>query len=206
MRAWLQGLSIRTKVAASFAIICLATIMLGIFAIQRMAAINDSVFEIGGDALPSVKALSRVAILSERYRAAVALRVLSYDDKSRADMDKLVQRSRADVGSAVDAYTPLITNPEKRRLSDDVRARWATLLRSSDLILGAITDGRQDVALAELFGAFRAQVVEFRNVLAADMDYNEKNADAATRAASVAYASARLWVAITLAGAIIICV
>jgi methyl-accepting chemotaxis protein len=205
MRAWLQGLSIRTKVAASFAIICLTTIALGIFAIQRMAAINDRVFEIGGDALPSVKALSRVSVLSERFRAAVALRVLSYDDKSRADMDSLLQRSRADVGTAVDAYTPLITNAEKRRLAEDVGARWVTLLRTGDQILAAVRQGRQDDALASLFGPFRTQVVEFRNVLAAAIDYNEKYADAAARDGSAAYASARLWVVITLSGATIIC-
>jgi methyl-accepting chemotaxis protein len=126
MRAWLQGLSIRTKVAASFAIICLTTIALGIFAIQRMAAINDRVIEVGGDALPSVKALGRVSVLSERYRAAVALRVLSYDEESRADMDSLVARSQADVGTAVDAYAPLINNSDKRRLAEDVGARWAS--------------------------------------------------------------------------------
>jgi methyl-accepting chemotaxis protein len=114
MRAWLQGRSIRTKLSLSFVAILVTTVALGVFAIHRMAMINDNVAIIGGDALPSVKALSRISVLAERYRAAVTLRVLSYDDKSRADMDTLVTNAQADVSKAVLGYEPLATTEEKR--------------------------------------------------------------------------------------------
>jgi methyl-accepting chemotaxis protein len=205
MRAWLQGLSIRTKVTAAFAVICLTTVALGLFSIQRMAAINDSTIVIGGDALPGVIALSRISVLSERYRAAVALRVLSYDDKSRADMDKLVAASRTDVGKAVEAYAPLITNEAKRRLAADVDERWAALLKTGDQVIAWVREGKQADAVTLLFTTFRTQVVTFRNALASDIEFIEKNADVATRTGTATYASARLWVVITLSGATAIC-
>ncbi len=141
---------------------------------------------------PSVKALSRVSVLSERYRAAVALRVLGYDDKSRADMDALVAASRSDVAKAVDAYAPLITTEEKRRLAADVESRWAALLKTGDQILASVREGRQSDAVTVLFTAFRTQVVGFRNVLATDIANSERDADAATRSAADAYIAGRI--------------
>jgi methyl-accepting chemotaxis protein len=205
MWAWSQRVSIRIKVMAAFAVICLTTVALGAFAIQRMAAIDDNVVMIGGDALPSVKALSRISVLSERYRAAVALRVLSYDDKSRTDMDTLVAASQSDVARAVDAYAPLITNEAKRRLAADVDERWAALRRTGDQILASVRQDRRSDAMTLLFTSFRTGVVAFRNVLAADIEYNEHNADAATLAGAAAYTSARSWVVVTLTGATGIC-
>ena len=205
MRAWLQGRSIQTKLTLAFVIILITTVALGIFAIHRMAMINESVGVIGRDALPGVKALSRVSVLSERYRAAMALRVLSFDDKSRADMDTLVANARADVGKAIAAYEPLVTTAEKRRLATDVKDRWDALLKGGDQILLSVRQNDPAAAVTLLFSTFRSQIVAFRNALGADIELNERTADEATRSGAATYTSARLWVLITLAGALLIC-
>jgi methyl-accepting chemotaxis protein len=205
MRAWTRGWTIRTKVTLSFAIVCLTTIALGIFAIQRIGTINDGLVVIGRDALPSIKALSRVSVLAERYRAAVALRLISYDDASRADMDKLVATGRVDVRAALDTYAPLANDDAKRRLAADVESKWAVLVKNSDEILNLVRSGEQDRARTLLFTTFRRQIVEFRNVLAADIDSNDRNADAAVASGAATYASVRLWVIVTLVAAVIIC-
>jgi methyl-accepting chemotaxis protein len=204
MRAWMRGRTIRTKVALSFAIVCLTTIGLGVFAIQRMGTINESVAVIGRDALPSVKALSRISVLAERFRAAVSLRLLSYDDASRADMDTLIANARVDVRNALDAYQPLVTDDAKRRLVTDVEIKWAALLKNSDEILGMVSAGDLVGARILLFTTFRRQIVEFRNVLAADINFNDRGADAAVASSAATYASARLRVILTLGGAALI--
>jgi methyl-accepting chemotaxis protein len=205
MRAWMRGPTIRTKVALSFAVVCLTTIGLGIFAIQRMGTINESVAVIGQDALPSVKALSRISVLAERFRAAVSLRLLSYDDPSRSDMDTLIANARTDVRKALDAYQPLVTDDAKRRLVIDVETKWAVLLKNSDEILGMVRAGDLVGARVLLFTTFRRQIVEFRNALAADIDFNDRSADAAVASGAATYGSARLWVIVTLGGAALIC-
>jgi methyl-accepting chemotaxis protein len=205
MRAWIRGRTIRTKVALSFAIVCLTTIGLGIFAVQRMGTINESVVIIGQDALPSVKALSRISVLAERFRAAVSLRLLSYDETSQADMDTLIVNARADVRKELDAYQALVTDDARRRLLTDVETKWAVLLKHSDEILGMVRAGDQTGARTLLFTTFRRQIVEFRNVLAADIDFNDRNADAAVASGATTYVSARRWVIFTLGGATLIC-
>ena len=205
MRTWIRRRTIRTKVTLSFAIVCLTTIALGLFAIQRMATINDSLVIIGADALPSVKALSRISVLSERFRAAVSLRLISYDDASRADMDKLAANARRDVRQALDAYEPLINGADKRRLASDVEKRWDVLVINGDDILRMVRAGDQVGARTLLFTTFRRQIVEFRNVLAADIDFSDRAADAAVASGAATYASARTWVIGTLTGATLIC-
>jgi methyl-accepting chemotaxis protein len=205
MRAWMQGRTIRTKVTFSFAIVCLTTIALGIFAIQRMATIHENLVIIGQTALPSVKALSRISVLAERFRAAVSLRLISYDETSRSDMDRLVANARSDVRAALDAYQPPITDDAKRRLAADVEAKWAVLIKNGDGILDMARAGDQDGARVLLFTTFRRQIVEFRDVLAADIASNDRSADAAVALGATTYASARVRVFSTLAGAMSIC-
>jgi len=204
MRRSVQGWTIRTKVTLSFVVVCLTTIALGIFAVERMATINESVAMIGRDALPSVKALSRVSVLAERFRAAVSLRLISYDDASRADMDKLIASGRSDVRQALDAYKPLATDDEKRRLAADVEAKWAVILGDSDTILDRVRAGDEVGGRTLLFTTFRREIVEFRNVLAADIAFNDQSADAAVASGAATYGAARVLVICTLAGATLI--
>jgi methyl-accepting chemotaxis protein len=206
MRAWIQGRTIRTKVTVSFTIVCLTTIALGLFAIQRMATVDQNLAAIGKQALPSVKALSRVSVLSERLRAAVALRVMSFDDASRADMDKLVAASFTDVRKALDAYAPLADSDQTRRLAADVENKWATIEKNAGAILGMTRAGDPEGARTLLFTTFRKEIVQFRNVLAADIDDSDRNADAAVASGAAAYASARIWVFGLLGAAMLISV
>jgi methyl-accepting chemotaxis protein len=204
MRGWIRRQPIRTKVALSLTVVCLTTIALGIFAIQRMTTIHDSLVLIGEDALPSVKALSRVSVLAERFRAAVALRVMSFDETSRADMDKLVAASLTDTHNALQAYEPLIKDAETRRMASDVASQWAAVVKVSGTILGLTRTGDQDAAQRLLFTTFRKQIVAFRDVLAADIDVHDHVADAAVAAGAATYASALIWVTVTLCGAVLI--
>jgi methyl-accepting chemotaxis protein len=206
MSAWMRGWTIRTKVTSSFAIVCLTTIALGLFAVHRMAMINASVAMMGRDAVPSIKALSRVSVLSERLRAAVALRVMSYDATSRADMDKLVANSFSDVRKALDAYAPLIDNAEKRRLAADVENKWGVIAKNGNAIVDMARADNPEGARTLLFTSFRKEIVAFRNVLEADIEFNERDADAAVTLGASAYATARIWVFMTLAAAMLISV
>jgi methyl-accepting chemotaxis protein len=204
MRVWITGWRIRTKVTVAFAIVCLMTIALGLFAIQRIGSVNDEIAVIGQDALPSVKALSRVSVLAERYRAAVALRLISYDDASRTDMDTLVAVARRDVRAALDAYKPLANTDQKRRSAAEVEAKWAALIENGDGIMSMVRSGDTAGARTLLFTLFRKQIVEFRNVLAADIDLNDRGADAAVASGNAADASSRIWILGTLGGAVLI--
>jgi len=205
MLAWIGNGSIRMKVTRSLFVVCLTTILLGIFAIQRIATVNDHLVTIAQEALPGIKALARVSVLAERFRAAVALRVMSFDDQSRNDMDKLVGASSNDVRKALDAYAPLIDTDPKRQMATEVEAQWTVLVKNSDVILAMVRADNADGARGLLFTTFRKQIVAFRNALAADIDFNDQSADAEAVAGAATYAAARIGVAGMLAVAVAMC-
>jgi hypothetical protein len=61
MPPWFQNLAIRAKVALRFAVICITTIALGVFASQRMGAMSDEIVNLAGNWLPTVRVLGGVA-------------------------------------------------------------------------------------------------------------------------------------------------
>src|SRR4051794_2882033 len=115
MPSWFQNLAIRSKVALSFVVVCATTIALGMFAIERMGAMNDEIIELNKNWLPAVKALGGIAQQTERYRAGVVLFVLADDDKQRAVAQKAIDESLAKVRAAA-AYEPTVTAGKEQAL------------------------------------------------------------------------------------------
>ena len=72
-----RNLSISLKVAIAFAVIFAATLAMGLFALQRMAVLNDTIGEIRGAWLPSVRELGKVAQQTERFNGNMGLVVFS---------------------------------------------------------------------------------------------------------------------------------
>jgi methyl-accepting chemotaxis protein len=206
MPPWFQNLAIRVKVALCFAVICVTTIALGVFAIQRMGAMSDNIIELADNWLPSVKVLGRVALQAERFRGNVILLAVADDDGRRAQGESLVSIALAEAQKQMAEYEPLITEGKERELANDFKQKWIALLASSNVLLDIIRKGDRAGALAQIFGPYRTQVVAFRDALNADIDFNNQSAKAAADAGAATYASARMWVVGTLVAAVLICV
>jgi methyl-accepting chemotaxis protein len=200
-----RGWTIRTKVVVSFTLVSLAAFAMGVFAITRIAAIQRNLVAVGEQGLPAVKSLARVSVLAERFRAAMALRVMSPDDASRADMDKLLDNAGADVRKALDLYAPLADTDEKQQLLAEVEAKWAALVRNGNAILEMARAGDAQGARTLLFTTFRAEIVAFRDALAADIGLVERNADDAVRTGAAIYRSAIIGVCAALAISVLLC-
>jgi methyl-accepting chemotaxis protein len=200
-----NGLTIRTKVVTAFAIACLATVALGAFSIDRMASLERDLAAVGSEGLPSVKALARVSVMAERYRAAITLRAMAFDDASRADMDKLAASATADVAAALAGYAPFAGTDQARRLLAQVGQAWADLSRNGEAILADARADRPEPARTRLFGPFRKQIVDFRGVLKAAIDGVEQAADGAVARGAATYRTATIAIGATILAAVAIC-
>ena len=119
MPPWFQNLAIRAKVTLCFAVVCVTTIALGVFAIQRMGAMNEDIAQLSGNWLPAVKALGGITQQAERYRATVILFALAVDDKQRAQADELMNDSLARVRAQIVEYEPTINAGREQALAAD---------------------------------------------------------------------------------------
>jgi methyl-accepting chemotaxis protein len=206
MPLWFQNLTIRRKVTLSFAVICVTTISLGVFAIQRMGAMNDNIVDLSGNWLPSVKALGTIAQQAERYRSNAVLFVLADDDKQRAMAEASMSDALAKVRAGIAEYDPTITAGKEQALAADFKQKWDTVLASSNSTIAAARKGDHAAAIKEAFGPYLTSAVEFRNALNADMDFNNQGAKMAASDGAATFASGRTWVIGTLFLAVLISV
>jgi methyl-accepting chemotaxis protein len=206
MASWFQNLAIRSKVALCFAVVCATTIALGVFAIQRMGAINDEVIALNTNWLPAVKALGGVAQQTERYRAAVVLFVLADDDKQRAVAEKALNESLAKVRAEVAAYDPTITAGKEQTLAGEFKQKWETLLASGNAMMETARKGGRAAIMDRMFGPFTTEAVDVRAALTADIDFNNQGAKSAGDEGAATYASGSTWVIGTVVMAVLISV
>jgi len=206
MRLGFQNLTIRAKVALSFALICVMTIALGIFAIQRMASINANLNEVRTNWLPSVKVLGLVAQQTERYRTSIEMGLLIYDDQTRADAEARRIDAVNQVRQAIATYVPLITEGEEQRLAADFQRQWDALLATGDSILALAQKGDKVQATTQVFTVLQPRMAAFRKALQGDIDFNNRGAEAEADTGVATYASASRWVGATLVAAVLISV
>jgi methyl-accepting chemotaxis protein len=206
MFALSRNLSIAAKLAVAFTVVCVTTLSLGVFAIGRMAILNDTAVTIRTVWLPSVRVLGRVGQQTERFQATLGSIVLSPDADSRTRAEALLTTAHAEVQKAMAAHEPLVVKGPEEVLARVFRQKWDIVLTTGDSILRLAKSGDQAAASALLQGSFQQQMTDFRGALNTDVFYNNQMADAAVDAGAATYASARLLVIGTLGLSVVICV
>ncbi|MDH4609443.1 hypothetical protein E8F12_12910 [Pseudomonas sp. BN102] len=107
---FLRQRSIAYRAATGFAIITLTLVCLGLFARNRMAAMNQASTRISGLWLPSVLVSGQMGMLLSEFRQSEMNHVLARD---LATMQALVQQMDAilaDLARMQDDYEPLLVN------------------------------------------------------------------------------------------------
>ena len=126
MGAFLNGLTIRTKVLASFTIVMVMVVGLGLLSLSKLSAINEGTSDLGDNWLPSTGIQGQLLGALHKYRVIELRSVLAVtpdernwvmnEAKSRLDA---VEHLRA-------AYEPLITRgTEDERFMREFDQAWA---------------------------------------------------------------------------------
>ena len=121
---FLDNLSIKAKVAIAFSAVLLVTVGLGVFAIARLGQVNGTAEEIAENNLPSIRELSKMQAMIERYRAQQAQFILSDSDAAMDDMEKRMQSTVEAFEQAYKTYQPLIAPGEEQAMMDDFISKW----------------------------------------------------------------------------------
>ena len=206
MRKWFENLSISAKVILSFAVICLTTIALGVFATLQMGSINTSLVDVADNWLPSVRTLGHIAQQSERYRGNAALATLAEDEQTRKQTESYEATAQAEVVKALAAYDQLVNKGEEQKLAAQLKQDWNALVSAGEDMRRISQSGDRAAAVGVLFTTLQDRLVKFREALQADIDFNNQGATSAADAGAAAYAAARVWVIGTLIVAVVICV
>lgn len=68
MQRYLSAMTIRAKIVLAFALIICGTVALGLVSLNRLNGVDAAAAQVRDDALPSTRALGRMAQTSERLR------------------------------------------------------------------------------------------------------------------------------------------
>ena len=200
------SISVRLKVILAFAAVLTCTIGLGLFAIERLEAVNANAQEIKANYLPATRVLGRIAQIAERFRQNRASMLLATTDEQRVQVVSTMKEQTQTYAREREAYQPLILSGKERRWSDAFDAAWKRYLEIDDSIVGLVGQGKHGEAV-ELFrgGATKAMAV-YRDALQGGIELNVRQGTQAADMGAKLGASANRWILAVLGLATMLCI
>jgi methyl-accepting chemotaxis protein len=198
----LNNLSIKTKVTAAFLLVLFASIALGVFANQRLGAVNDAAATMRDDFLPSTRAVGALGQMTMRYRQIEATAILAQTAEARAQEMATLRAIEEELKKEWAAYQPLISNDEERRLAEAMQQGWKAYAALDRDMAALLTKGDTAGAVELYRGAMRATFnSKVLDVIARDVELNVRAGTGAADAGEALYVSARtyIWIAMGLA-------
>ena len=202
----LAKLSIRSKIIAGFAAVLLCTIGLGLFATQRLDAVNANAQNIKDDYLPGTRILGHMAQVSERLRSNRAALLLATTDAQRAQYNTTINEQAQLYAQEREAYQPLISPGDEQRLTSAFDAAWKHYLEVGKTTADLATQGKRDEAIALFMGDGVKAMAEYRSALQADIELNVRQGAQAADEGVALGASAHRWILAGLVLAGLLCI
>ena len=203
--SFLNNFSIKTKVAIVFGMVLIVTVGLGVFATLRLGNVNAAAEDMRTNWLPSVRALGKMQVAVERYRAQQSQHILSETDAQMDDMDKRIKTTLDSYDAAFKEYLPTISPGEEQKLVDVFVKQWADYQSDSKELFALSRKQQNAQAIALYSGKLNDEYRTLRASIEADVDYNAKGGDAAAATGEAIYVSSRLSIMIAIGVAALLC-
>ncbi len=199
------NLTIRLKVLFAFGLLLLVALVLGIFAIDRLAKVNATASELRNKWLPSTQIVARMGLTFEQYRIAEGRALVAASaEASQAVEDDLRIRSQELLRQRA-AYEPMIASEEERGIIGQFDRYWNEYTGISREIMGLVHQGARDKAALIYNGKARTPVANARKSAADLLELNVREGRAAALRGDAMYVSARTWIGGALVLAVLLC-
>jgi methyl-accepting chemotaxis protein len=210
MKTMFDNMSIRRKVMTSFAVVILVTIILGLFSLRQLAAVDTQASQIRDNWLPATKVLGLIKFDSMRYRQIEATHILqTAPDKKQAEASTLGSLSQQ-VEQEFGDYRRLTTTGEAQRAADQLLVEWQNYLGLSKQLVELSVKNDTAAAVARYTDSdgadglrknFNAYFKDLDAVITATVDSGNK----AANVGAATYEAAQYWVAGFIVAAILLC-
>ena len=189
----LTSISIRGKIVAAFAAVLCCTIALGLFADQRLGAVNTAAATIRDTALPITRVLGELAYHTMRLRQLEATYALAPDAAARSQEANSIRNVGAQAKQALEAFQALVPSGEQSRSADQMGQQWTAYLALESKLLPLAGN---DIAAAIAFyrGEMRTLFNQFQDVLQAEIALNVRNGKTAADYGAELGSAAHGWI------------
>jgi methyl-accepting chemotaxis protein len=174
-----RRLGLGAKLGAGFAALTLLSVLLGLFAINRMSAVDAASSEIGTNYLPSTLDAARLALALDDAQRLQLHYVFAGPADANEDLAKL-QAGINRVNAARQEYDPLIDAGEERQRYSSVFDPIWKAFQADVLDPTQLRDAKHDAsALAVYTGKLQTDFSSLMEFMKWDLGYDQKNGLAA---------------------------
>jgi methyl-accepting chemotaxis protein len=189
----LSGYSIRTKVSLVIAFLLVAMTGMGLLAVVKMLDINANAEDIQQNWLPSVRALGDVKSGTMTYRTTVRAHMLGETAADKEAMDKRLATTVDQIAKYRKTYESHISSNDERALYDEWSRKWDKYITGAKQVVeisrASVGKGVHDAQTLNQT-TVNALGKDADDILDKSIEFNNKGADAAGKAASENFRSA----------------
>ena len=202
----LARLKIGQRLLAGFASVLVLAILVGVFAVSRLAQVNANTTDIATNWLLATQKLSDFKTQVSVLRRAEASSIMSGKPDVIAAQARRIADTKAKAAESWKAYMGTVDLPEERTLAGEIEAardRYYAALDKSIAADGSTPEGHEKL-LAEYESESKASFDAMFAGIARDVEFQAKGADGAYKSSQDTYESARLAIIGLLAAAVLV--
>ncbi|ADJ66081.1 HAMP domain-containing protein [Herbaspirillum seropedicae] len=201
---WFNNLKIAKKLIVSFAAVIVLTVILGLFAIRELKAVNQASTDMATNWLPTIKAAQSIQASLPRMRISELQMVTAATPAEREDALKAI-KSRLDIlAKQRAAYEAQISEAEEKVLYEKFSKSFATYLEIDKELARISAEGKEEEARALFKGdsnkTFRSMIENMDEIIKVNDAGSKRSDDMAEQV----YRSATLWIIGLLAAIVVI--
>jgi methyl-accepting chemotaxis protein len=182
--------TLRAKVRTVLATMLLLILVLGAFAVTRMAVVNGQSTEMQEVWMPKANLLNNINALTSDYRIAESTHILSVTPEAMSEAEKDQARILKEIDERFATYGRFDLSPEMRSSLEKVKADWTTYLDRSREMLASSRRNENEKA-TELFRTNKALFDATSSALDHLVDLDTARAAEASRTGDEIYATSR---------------
>jgi methyl-accepting chemotaxis protein len=198
----IYDLKIATKLLLSFSAVLILTGFLGIFSIIQLSKVNQTATELETKWMPNVQTLLELKATMQRIRTLEYASMIFSDGENAPKVQALLEGSLSSFKSNSEKYAKLVSQPEDKRLYAEFAGNWEKYLVEHEKVVQFLKEGNEVKVKETISG----ESLKLNGLLAKQLDemvkINVDGGDNAGQTGDRLYASARLWIVVTLVACI----
>jgi methyl-accepting chemotaxis protein len=190
---WFMNKRLSTKLILAFAFVLALTVVLGVFALRQLGAVQATAVDLGGPELEGTSGIDHLALATSAYRRWEMKLLLSISDpEGRAQSQRGMQEEVENIKKAESQYEPLIDSPEEKRLYDSYQANLSQYFATSQKYQELAKANRAAEASQLLAGESFKQFLDTTKAIDEDAKFQKKMTDNSVEQSKQVYSTARL--------------
>ena len=190
MLQWFYNLSLAKKLISTCFIVMSFTAVTGIFSINRLGNVNDSLGEMSSLWLPKTGLVADLSAETRNLRRLEALSLLSDpQDRNSYEIESASCVKRIEKNLA--AQAALASLPQEKTQLEELRKGWARYLDKHTLVMGLAREGKDPEALALVKGEAKSAFDETETIIARNGAAATAGAQGAISRGTSLYATSR---------------